>query len=262
PYLLVDGHLRYTRQLVFDRILDRHDLLAARADAVDGGVQRRRLAGAGRTGGQHDAVRLRDDGSEARERVGRHTEVFQRDATALLVQQSEDDALAVQRGQRRDAHVDLAITHAQADAAVLRHPPLRDVELGHDLQAADDGGRQPARRRWRFLEHAVDAVAHAQSAEVRLEVHVAGARLERLEQQEVHQLHDRRLVGEADEVVERGVDIARRADFIAESGNDVLRGQRLGRVDAADRGAHLRLRQVHQLGGRTGEQLEVVQRLR
>ena len=154
-------------QLVLDRIFDREDFLTPRADHLDRRVERRRLSGAGRTGDEHDAVRTRHDLREQLERVGRHPELGERDAAALLVEQTEHDALAAQRRHGRDAHVDLAVLQSQPNASVLRQPALGDVQLGHDLEAADDRRREMRRRRRRVLQHAVDAIAHAQSVLVR-----------------------------------------------------------------------------------------------
>ena len=73
------------------------------------------------------------------------------------VEQAHDDAFAVERGQRGDAEIDFAAEDLDLDAAVLRQPALGDVQLGHQLQARDDGGLQLARRRFLVEEHAVDA---------------------------------------------------------------------------------------------------------
>ena len=73
----------------------------------------------------------------------------------LLVEDADDRVLAVDGRHDRDAEVDGAALHAQAEAPVLGHALLRDVQLGHDLDAADDGlvvalvQRAPARDRAR-----------------------------------------------------------------------------------------------------------------
>ena len=48
PFFLVHGNLRDSADLVFDRVLDRDDLVFVGLDFVDGGVQRRRLSRTGR----------------------------------------------------------------------------------------------------------------------------------------------------------------------------------------------------------------------
>ena len=56
----VDLRLADAVDVVLDRVLDRHDVARAVVDAIERGVQRRRLAGAGRAGDEQDAVRLVD----------------------------------------------------------------------------------------------------------------------------------------------------------------------------------------------------------
>jgi septum formation topological specificity factor MinE len=55
------------------------------------------------------------------------------------------------------------------------------------------------------VEHAVDAVSYAQTVRRRLQVDVARARAQRLEDENVDELDDRSLVRERPEVVERAV---------------------------------------------------------
>ena len=111
------------------------------------------------------------DSNSARVSAGKPSDSrFDDDAGA--VEDAQHDALAVQRRQGRDAQVDLLAHHPQLDAAVLRQAALGDVELGHDLDARDDRGLQPARRRLDVVEHAVDAVADLDLVLERLDVDV------------------------------------------------------------------------------------------
>ncbi len=123
----------------------------------------------------------------------RHAELLQRELHAALVQQPHDDALAVQHRDDRHADVDLAAVHLELDAAVLRQPLLGDVQPGHDLEPADDGGLKAVdfRRGGLGLEDAVDAIADLDSRGLRLDVDVAGPRVDGLEQDFVHQVNDR-----------------------------------------------------------------------
>ncbi len=68
-------------------------------------------------------------------------------------------------------------------------------ELGHDLHARDHPGGHPARHGRDVLQDAVDAEAHAQLAPVGGEVDVGGAPLDRLGDDLVDELDDRRVVG-------------------------------------------------------------------
>ncbi len=77
------------------------------------------------------------------------------------------------------------------DAAVLRHAALGDVEARHDLEARDDLAGQLHRRLGDFLQHAVDAQAHAEHLFVGLEVDVRGAAADGIEHDLVDEAHDR-----------------------------------------------------------------------
>ena len=115
-------------------------LVSSSLDFEQRAVERGRLAGAGRAGDEHDAVRHADQLAELHVQVGLHAERFERELHAALVQEPHDDAFAVQHRDHRHADVDLAAGDAELDAAVLRQALFGDVEPGHDLEAADDRG--------------------------------------------------------------------------------------------------------------------------
>ena len=78
--------------------------------------------------------------------------------------------------------------------AVLRDPALGDVDVGHDLQPADDAGLDRLRRAHDLVQHAVDAEPDPQVVLGRLEVDVGGAVLDRLGDEQVDELDDRRVL--------------------------------------------------------------------
>ncbi len=103
--------------------------------------------------------------------------------------------LAVDRRHDRDAEVDRASPDAQLEAPVLRDALLGDVELRHDLDARDDGAVVPlVDRLHRLVEHAVDPVLDDDDVLLRLDVDVRGAALDRVEDDRVDELDDRRRV--------------------------------------------------------------------
>ena len=104
------------------------------------------------------------------------------------------DLLAEQHRQRRDAEVDDAVAHLELEPAVLRHPPLGDVELREDLDARGERRLHLERRPHDLEQRAVDAVAHPDLVLERLDVDVAGAALDRLDQEPVDQLDHRRVL--------------------------------------------------------------------
>ena len=75
-----------------------------------------------------------------------------------LVENADDDVLAMHPRQNGDAEIDVALPAPQPETAVLRNPVLGDVEIGHDLDARDKrgliGGVEGTQR---AHEHAIDA---------------------------------------------------------------------------------------------------------
>ena len=104
------------------------------------------------------------------------------------------------------------------DATVLRQALLRDVELRHDLDARDERVAQAERRVHHVVEHAVDAEADAHLLLVRLDVNVGRAALEGVDQEDVDETHDGRVLAHARQirevdlvVVVNDFDVSRRA---------------------------------------------------
>ncbi len=158
------------------------------------GVQRRRLARSRRPGDQHHAVRIRHRLHQLLLGARLDAELLEVERQVPLVEDSEHDLLAEQRGQGRHAIVDDLVPHLELDAPVLRHASLGDVELRHDLEARDQRRLELERRLHHFLQRTVDAVAHAQLVLEALEVDVGGAALDRVREDRVDQLDDRRVV--------------------------------------------------------------------
>ena len=105
------------------------------------------------------------------------------------------------------------------------------------LRRLDDRVLQLQRRLHHLVEHAVDAVADAEVLLVGLDVDVGGALLDGVEQDEVDELDDRRVVGGLREVVDVLVlrllgelDVA-----VVEVADDLVERGALGRVVALDR---------------------------
>src|SRR5262249_50561805 len=150
-----------------------------------------------RPGDEDDAVRIVDDFLEALVGVDQHADALEVEGHAALVEQTHDDAFAVDHRNDGHADVDLAIVDAHLDAAVLRQTFFRDVEPRHDLESADDGRLKAAQRfvRRLRLEQTVDAVADTHRTLFRLDVNVAGAFVDCFDEDFVHELDDAGLLG-------------------------------------------------------------------
>ena len=133
--LLMHLHLRDAVQPEFDRVFHRHDLALDGIQRQQTGVERRRLAAAGRTGHQHDPVRQRQRCLELVDDRRRQTQFRVVELDRRAVEDAHHDRFAIQRRHGGDAEIDLLAAHRQPDAAVLRQTALRDVELRHDLDA-------------------------------------------------------------------------------------------------------------------------------
>ena len=112
--LRIDLRLADAVERVLDRILDRHHVERAARQPRQRRVERRRLAGAGRAGDEHDAVRLAYQAVDRRERRRAHAERREIELRGILVEQAQHDALAGPRRQRRHAHVDQLVAELQA----------------------------------------------------------------------------------------------------------------------------------------------------
>ena len=110
----------------------------------------------------------------------------------FAIEQAHHHRLAVRGRHGAHAQVEFLALHAQHDAAVLRQAALGDVELGHDLDAADHGGGEVGRRALAFVQHAVDAVAHFQAVLERFDVDVRRTQLDRALDHQVDQADHRR----------------------------------------------------------------------
>ena len=203
--LRIDVDLVDPVHLIFDRVLDGDDLLVGLVDALQRRVERGALAAAGGAGDQKDTVRHGREMLHPPEHERIEAQVVQVvEVAGRAVEQAHDHAFAIQRGQRRDAQIDLAPQRLDLDAAVLRQPALGDVQAGHQLHAGDNRGFQFARRGLLLVQHAINAKADAKLPFEGLEVNVAGAPLHRGGDHGVDQADHRRLAGHIPQMLEVG----------------------------------------------------------
>src|SRR5579864_5687155 len=184
PFLLVDGNLRDSFDLVLNRILDGDDLVFVGLDLIQCRIESGGLAAARWPGDQHHPVRLQNVAAELAQIVFVKADYIQHQvaellAHRLLVQNAQHGILAMNGGHDGDAEVDQAVVVLHTEAAVLGHTALGDVQLAHDLHARDDGGVVLLGHGLHGrLQHAVNAVFHHHGVAFRFDVNIAGPLLQ------------------------------------------------------------------------------------
>ncbi len=141
-------------------------------------------------------MRLLGQPAEGVERPGRHTQLVQRDRPSAAVEEPQHDRLAVQRGDGRDAQVQLALLQPHADPAVLRYPSLGDVELREQLDAGDDRRLESLRRARQLGQDPIHPEPGHQTRSRGLQVNVRGTSLVGFADEQVDEADDGGLVGE------------------------------------------------------------------
>ena len=190
----IDLGLADAVEVVFDRVLDGHDVHRLGIKPRQRRIQRGGFARPGGAGDQHDAVGSGDQRIHLRQGCRRHAEARQIEPAGLLVEQAQYNAFAVPGRDRRHPDVDRFARHAQRNAAILRQAFFGDVELRHDLDARDDRRMQGARRLDQVAQRAVDAQAHHRAGFEWLDMDVGGAVAQRLGEQCIDQTDQRRVV--------------------------------------------------------------------
>ncbi|MCX5757239.1 MAG: hypothetical protein NTU83_01775, partial [Candidatus Hydrogenedentes bacterium] len=113
---------------------------------------------------------------------------------AAFVENTHHDALAVTAGQRADAQVHHLAGEIDLDASVLWQALFRDVHVGQDLQARENGGLRALRRQRHLLHHAIDPVTQLHVALAWFEVNIARPKTECVHDNIEHVPHDRAVI--------------------------------------------------------------------
>ena len=192
--LVIHLRLTDTRQTIFDRVFQRHDIVAAIVEARQGSVERRGLSGPDRPGHEDHAVRLGQSLGEPVQRVLIHAKLGQPDQGILRVQKAQNDPFPVPGRQGRHAHIDGAPPDRQGDPAILRQALFRNVEPRHDLDAGDNGRSQLPRRCQHLDEIPVDPVANGQMILKRIDMDIGCTPFDGLMDQAVNQTDHWRII--------------------------------------------------------------------
>src|SRR5437870_2920581 len=206
---VVDLDLVDALEVVLDGVLGGHDVDVGGVDGMDGGVEGGGLARAGGAGDEDHAVGGADRLFEVLEGIGVEAELGEVELEGVFIEQAHDGFLPVDGGEGGDAEVDLVGVVAELDAAVLGEAAFGDVEVGHDLDAGDEGGLEALGGDHDLVEDAVHPEADAEDLFVGLEVDVGGAAADGVDQDHVDELDDGGLVGRLLELkdVDLGADL-------------------------------------------------------
>src|SRR5262249_21625838 len=138
PLLLIHRNLGDAVQLILDRIFNGDDFVFFVSNFVERCVQRRRFTRSGRTRHEHHAVWFSDVATKLSQVVriepdDIEVEILERLVDLFFVEDTNHRVFAVHGRHDRNAKVDVAGFVAYAEATVLRHATLGDVEFRHYL---------------------------------------------------------------------------------------------------------------------------------
>src|SRR5204863_7154229 len=98
-----------------------------------------RFSGTGRASDEKNSVRQLNQALECLLIVAKKAELGQTEHQTFLVENTNDNALAVIGRDGRDSKIDRLLFDFDLNASVLRQPFFRDAHrTGHDLEPADD----------------------------------------------------------------------------------------------------------------------------
>src|SRR5207249_7521480 len=143
-FLLVDRDLSNAMQLILNRVFNRDDFIFFVSDFVQGGIKRRRLSRSCWSGHQHHPVRLGNVMTKFSKIVwieSNHVqiEVAKSFIDLLFVENTNNRVFAVHGRHNRNTEVNIPPFVAHAKTAILRHAPLSNVQLRHNLDTGDQG---------------------------------------------------------------------------------------------------------------------------
>src|SRR5438477_781220 len=181
------------RELVLNRIFDRHDVVFGAVQLVQHRIERRRFTGTGRAGDKNHSVRRIHRLLEFRKRIRVHAHLVDASAQRSFIENTNDNFFAMRRRQDRNTQVDLFPEYTNPEPAVLRNAPLGNVQSRQNFDAGGNRELQCFRRRLGWNQFAIDAVTKLECIVKWLDVNVRRLFLDRLGQDQIYDLDDRRV---------------------------------------------------------------------
>ena len=191
---VVDLRLVDAGQVALHGVLDRRDVDLPLGNRLQDHVQRRRFAGACRSGQVDDAVRAVQQRQKALVGLVVHAEMAGIFDVGVAGQNTQNGLLAKDRRQDRNTDVDVgAGLEACAEVAVLRDAVLGNVKVRHDFDTRDQRLVQSTLQRHIVNNDAVDAHTDLRLALERLDVNIRRRRRDGTLHKAVQQTDDGRV---------------------------------------------------------------------
>ena len=195
PDIFVHRHLDDAFEVIFHRFLGGEEFGVDGVDLAETGIKGGGFSRAGRSRDNKNSVRPLNDLEDVGVDIVRHPEHLEIEVDGGAIEHAQHHAFAELRGQGGDAQIDVAPGDVFLDAAVLGQAALRDIHIGHDLDAGDDGQRQVPGRGRHFVKRAVHAVTNLELVFEGLEVNVAGPVLDGLVHDQIDKADNGRGIG-------------------------------------------------------------------
>ncbi len=204
PCLGVDLHLVDAGQVDLHRIFGGGDVHLGGVENIEAGIERDGFTRAGGAGHQDHPLRLGEGAQVLRLLPVVKAELLDIEPRRRGVEQTDHDLLPPHGGQGVDPHIHRLVTRQlQLDAAILRQPPLGDIEPRHYLEAGGEAVGQIDRRGGDLVQNAVDTKADPVLELVGFKVQVGGAALDGIHHDFIDVLDDGGIViGSIDALVQ------------------------------------------------------------
>src|SRR5690606_19626565 len=116
--------------------------------------------------------------------------------------------------------IQLLTTDSMHDATVLRQASFGNIEPRHDLYTADNRRGRAGGRRFNFLQHAINTVAHLEAAFERLDMNIRCPRFNGTLHDQINQEDNRRLGSQIAQVY----DVFQLVAFTVQTVNNLTHG--------------------------------------
>ncbi len=201
PYRFMHRHLHDSLDVVLHRVFNCQQLGRNIVNLVERRVKRRRLAATGRPRHNHDAVGLADHIPKALIDMLRHPQLVKLQLHGASVQYAKHHRFTKLGRQAGDTQVNRPPVNHHVDTTILGQSALRNIQVGDNLQTRNHRQSQMPGWRSHLIKGAIHTITDFELIFERLKVNVGSTVLNRLLQNQIDELYNRRLIGQVAQVV-------------------------------------------------------------